>query len=76
MSITPKEAEQLVKEGLRVVVQTSPNRCFTDEEYEEVGAVIQEDMSECDVLFGVKEVPIENLISNKTYFFFSHTIKA
>ena len=76
MSITPKEAEQLVKEGLRVVVQTSPNRCFTDEEYEEVGAVIQEDMSECDVLFGVKEVPIENLIPNKTYFFFSHTIKA
>ena len=76
VSITPKEAEQLVKEGLRVVVQTSPNRCFTDEEYEEVGAVIQEDMSECDVLFGVKEVPIENLIPNKTYFFFSHTIKA
>ena len=76
MSITPKEAEQLVKEGLKVVVQTSPNRCFTDEEYEEVGAVIQEDMSECDVLFGVKEVPIENLIPNKTYFFFSHTIKA
>ena len=41
-----------------------------------MGAVIQEDMSECDVLFGVKEVPIENLIPNKTYFFFSHTIKA
>ncbi len=76
VSITPKEAEQLVKEGLKVVVQTSPNRCFTDEEYEEVGAVIQEDMSDCDVLFGVKEVPIENLIPNKTYFFFSHTIKA
>ena len=76
VSITPKEAEQLVNEGLKVVVQTSPNRCFTDEEYEEVGAVIQEDMSECDVLFGVKEVPIENLIPKKTYFFFSHTIKA
>jgi alpha-aminoadipic semialdehyde synthase len=42
----------------------------------EAGAEIQEDLSSCDVLFGVKEVPIENLIQNKTYFFFSHTIKA
>ncbi len=57
-------------------MQPSPNRCYSDEEFEEVGAVIQEDMTTCDVIFGVKEVPIENLISNKTYFFFSHTIKA
>ena len=33
-------------------------------------------MSAADVIFGVKEVPIENLLANKTYFFFSHTIKA
>lgn len=38
--------------------------------------MIQEDLSQCDVIFGVKEVPIENLIPSKTYFFFSHTIKA
>ena len=42
----------------------------------EAGAEICEDMSPCDVIFGVKEVPIENLIEGKTYFFFSHTIKA
>jgi alpha-aminoadipic semialdehyde synthase len=42
----------------------------------EAGATIQEDMSEACVIFGVKEVPIENLLANKTYFFFSHTIKA
>ena len=41
-----------------------------------MGAIISEDLSECDVIFGVKEVPIENIIPNKTYFFFSHTIKA
>jgi alpha-aminoadipic semialdehyde synthase len=41
-----------------------------------VGAIIQEDLSSCDVIFGVKEVPIAELIPGKTYFFFSHTIKA
>jgi alanine dehydrogenase len=75
-ALTPKEVKYLVDEGIKVYVQSSPNRCYADEEFLEVGAVIQEDLSECDVIFGVKEVPIENLIPNKTYFFFSHTIKA
>ncbi|WCM42831.1 NAD(P)-dependent oxidoreductase [Flavobacterium sp. CBA20B-1] len=56
-------------------VESSPIRVFKDEEYEQLGFEITEDMADCDVLFGVKEVPIEKLISNKTYFFFSHTIK-
>lgn len=56
-------------------VQTSPIRVFKDEEYSNVGFEVAEDMSDCDVLFGVKEVPVENIIPNKTYFFFSHTIK-
>lgn len=41
-----------------------------------MGAVIQEDLTSADVIFGVKEVPLDELIPNKTYFFFSHTIKA
>ncbi|UCS94936.1 NAD(P)-dependent oxidoreductase [Echinicola marina] len=58
------------------VVQSSNIRAFTDEEYEVEGVHIVEDVSDCDVLMGVKEVPIADLIGGKTYFFFSHTIKA
>jgi alanine dehydrogenase len=58
-----------------VVVEPSPKRCFTDEEYENCGITLSTDLSECDTLLGVKEVPIDQLIPNKTYLFFSHTIK-
>ena len=76
-AITPVQVQALVASGsIRVLVQPSPSRCYTDEEFEEVGAEINEDLTPCDVIFGVKEVPIENLIEGKTYFFFSHTIKA
>lgn len=60
---------------LSVVVESSPIRVFSDLEYENAGIVITNDVSDCDVLIGVKEVPVENLIPNKSYFFFSHTIK-
>lgn len=56
-------------------VQPSEIRVFKDEDYEKLGFSLQQDLSDCQVLFGVKEVPIEQLISDKTYFFFSHTIK-
>jgi alanine dehydrogenase len=74
--LTPREVKVLVADGIKVFVQPSPSRCYTDEEFEEVGAIIQDDLSQCEVIFGVKEVPIANLLPNKTYFFFSHTIKA
>ncbi|GAB3826368.1 NAD(P)-dependent oxidoreductase [Pontibacter rugosus] len=60
---------------MEVVVQPSDIRCFTDAEYEELGIPLQQDLSNCDVLMGVKEVPVEQLVPNKTYLFFSHTIK-
>lgn len=75
-SITPDEVKQLVKLNIKVIVQPSSTRCFTEDEFTDAGAVIQEDVSEASVIFGVKEVPIGNLLANKTYFFFSHTIKA
>jgi len=76
-AITPRQVQDLVADGsIRVLVQPSPSRCYTDEEFEEVGAEITEDLTSCDVIFGVKEVPIADLIEGKTYFFFSHTIKA
>ena len=56
-------------------VESSDIRIFSDTQYKSLGITITEDISDCDVLFGVKEVPVENLIPNKAYFFFSHTIK-
>ncbi|MBF4507599.1 alanine dehydrogenase [Flavobacterium sp. JLP] len=58
-----------------VAVESSDIRIFSDTQYQSMGITVTEDVSDCDVLFGVKEVPIENLIPNKAYFFFSHTIK-
>ncbi len=57
------------------LVESSPIRCFSDEEYQAAGIEVVDDISEADVLFGVKEVPVSQLIPEKTYFFFSHTIK-
>jgi alanine dehydrogenase len=56
-------------------VEPSDIRVFSDEQYRAAGFEVTNNVSDCDVLIGVKEVPIENLIPNKTYFFFSHTIK-
>lgn len=75
---TPDQLQSLNQkfEGqLKFYVESSPIRCFSDEEYESKGVEVIPDISGCDVLFGVKEVPIANLIPDKTYFFFSHTIK-
>ena len=58
-----------------IVVESSDIRIFSDEAYAKAGFEITEDLSDCDVLIGVKEVPITALIPNKKYFFFSHTIK-
>lgn len=58
-----------------VEVESSDIRIFSDVQYQSMGITVTNDVSDCDVLFGVKEVPVENLIPNKAYFFFSHTIK-
>ncbi len=74
---TPEQCRHILDHmpGLEVVVQPSPIRCFPDEEYIRLGIPVVEDLSACDVLMGVKEVPLKELIPGKTYFFFSHTIK-
>ena len=58
-----------------IVVETSDIRVYSDEAYAKAGFEITEDLSDCDVLIGVKEVPLAALLPNKKYFFFSHTIK-
>jgi len=74
---TPDELDALQKEHPEAVVkvESSDIRVFSDEQYQNLGINVTADMTDCDVLFGVKEVPIDALISNKKYFFFSHTIK-
>ena len=58
-----------------IKVETSDIRAFNDRQYSDLGVEVSNDISDCEVFFGVKEVPIEALIPNKKYFFFSHTIK-
>lgn len=74
---TPEELVRLQEEfpQAKIKVETSPIRFFKDEEYAALGLEVTSDMSTCDVLLGVKEVPVDALIPNKKYFFFSHTIK-
>jgi len=74
---TPEELVRLQSEHpeAKVKVESSDIRVFTDEEYSNLGIEVSTDMTDCDVLFGVKEVPVDALIPNKKYFFFSHTIK-
>jgi len=75
--LSPKACQILVSkyEKAEIIVEPSPIRTYTDADYKDAGIRVAPKMKECDVLLGVKEVPIESLIPNKKYFFFSHTIK-
>ena len=77
VALTPEQCKHIMSThpGLKIVVEPSPNRCIADSEYQAAGIELTEDMSACDVLLGVKEVPVDALIPGKTYFFFSHTKK-
>ncbi|MFN6086892.1 MAG: alanine dehydrogenase, partial [Fluviicola sp.] len=75
--MTPEQCK-LVQEKfphVEVVVQTSPIRCFSDDLYREQGIQIVDSLENCDIIMGVKEVNISDLIPNKKFLFFSHTIK-
>jgi alanine dehydrogenase len=75
--LTPLICSEIVRKypNVEIVVQPSKIRCYSDDEYVSFGVPLQEDLKDCDILMGVKEVPIESLIAGKKYFFFSHTIK-
>lgn len=74
---TPEELVKLKEQfpEAEIKIESSDIRVFADEEYSKLGFEVTNDVSDCDVLIGVKEVPIDALIPNKKYFFFSHTIK-
>jgi saccharopine dehydrogenase (NAD+, L-lysine-forming) len=68
------EIQQLYN-NIKLHIQKSDIRCFKDEEYQALQISVEENVSHCDILMGVKEVPIDQLIEGKTYLLFSHTIK-
>lgn len=75
--LTPRQCKEVMKEfpTVEIYVQASSVRRFKDSEYRAARIPVVDDISHCDVLMGVKEVPVEFLIPDKTYFYFSHTIK-
>jgi len=77
---TPLVPEHIKKykesnQNINFIIQPSNSRCFSDEEYELCGAKINENLNECSIIFGVKEIDPNILINNRTYLFFSHTFK-
>jgi len=73
--LTPDQCKALIDKGYNISVQKSEIRAFKDDEYKALGVPVIEEIHDQDVFIGVKEVPISNLVPQKTYFFFSHTIK-
>ncbi|WP_160710730.1 NAD(P)-dependent oxidoreductase [Chitinophaga solisilvae] len=77
VAFSPRQCQWITEHypQVQIAVQPSPHRCFRDEEYRKAGITLQEDLSHCQLLLGIKEVPANRLIPDKTYLFFSHTKK-
>ena len=77
VALTPAQCKWIHRNSsdVEVIAQSSSVRCFTDREYENAGVQVKDDISECDILMGIKEIPVEQLLLGKTYLFFSHTKK-
>jgi alanine dehydrogenase len=77
VALTPAQCKWLHKNfaDIKLVAQHSPTRCYADVEYERAGVEVKEDMSDCNLLMGIKEVPVDMLLDGKRYMFFSHTKK-
>jgi alanine dehydrogenase len=77
VALTPAHCKwlHLNFDDVTVVAQHSPSRCYPDIEYERAGVEVKEDLSDCNLLLGIKEVPVDMLLEGKTYMFFSHTKK-
>lgn len=75
--LIPSDVKEILKKypNIRIHIQPSKKRIFSDPEYEEAGAILDEDITKCPLILGIKEVPILKLIPEKTFVYFSHTIK-
>lgn len=77
VALTPAQCKWLIKyfTDVEIIVEPSPTRCYADAEYEKAGVLLSTNLSSCNLLLGIKEIPVEQLIPNKRYMFFSHTKK-
>ena len=77
VALTPAQCKwiHLHVPGMKIIAQSSPHRCFPDKEYGMAGVEVKEDLRDCDIILGIKEVPPDQLLPGKTYLFFSHTKK-
>lgn len=77
VALTPAQCKWIHKNSsdVEIIAQSSAVRCFTDREYENAGVQVKDEIGECDILMGIKEIPVEQLLPGKTYLFFSHTKK-
>jgi len=75
VAIIPSHVNDIISTNINFVVESSEKRVFKDAEYQKAGAEITNNLKSADIIFGVKEMPIDFFEDNKTYLFFSHTIK-
>ncbi len=77
VALSPHQCKVVARNfpNIDLVVQPSSERCYTDNEYAAAGIKLQDSLSDCDILVGIKEVPVNQLLAGKTYLFFSHTKK-
>ena len=77
VALTPAQCKWIHKNSteVEIIAQSSTVRCFTDREYEHAGVQVKDDIGGCDILMGIKEIPVDQLLPGKTYLFFSHTKK-
>jgi len=75
IALVPDHVKQLIEKGIEFEVVKSPKRIYNDSEYEEVGAELVDEVTDSQVVLGVKEMPIGYFQEGKAYIFFSHTIK-
>lgn len=73
--LSPLDCKKLIEKGIKIIVQPSMTRCFTDSEYQDIGAEISNDLSPSNIILGIQSPESINLIEKKTYLFFSHTQK-
>ena len=77
VAFTPAQVEEIMQRfpHVQIVIQKSPVRCYADSEFEALDIPAVDNMNSCDIVMGIKEVQMPELLANKTYLFFSHTLK-
>ena len=77
VALTPAQCKWIHKNSgeVRIIAEPCTHRCFSDKEFLSAGVELKNDLGECDILLGIKEVPVQQLMPGKTYLFFSHTKK-